>query len=875
MMGLRTSYRTLIRSLFVLLLAGCSTEKDTFVHRFYHNTTARYNGYYYADLSTKKGLEKIREEYKEDYSVIIPVFNDGDKESASVAYPEMDRAIKKLSKVIERHSMKIHGKEKCKWIDDSYLLLGRCYYYKGNYSKAEEIFTYISKEYRRKPIRPLALIWLARTQIEADKLDEARNILQLIEEERLFKKREREDLKDFYEETFAQLHIDRENYKEAASKLESAIERKRWLLDRNRKERLYFILGQLYHKMGNIEKGNRNFAQVVNYSPPYEMAFQAKIKQALSYREGMKNSARIKKQLLKMLKDEKNVDYYDQIYFALAEVELAEGNQEEGVRYLKKSVQADNVSKPQQRTEAHLKLADIHFRKRDYKSAQKHYEKAYGRMDNGHDRYLEVERRANSLSELVQHLNTIEKQDSILELANMDKKERRKRIEDMIEKRVNKAEQKKQEQRVTKDELRDQNAFNSKSGGSSTFYFYNQKAKSKGYNNFKRIWGDRPLQDDWRRSKVGSGKSQAFNDPAADSLESEAGVVTDPSYYEKDLPLKGSEKKKTRKKIAQAMYDAALIYREDLEDVDQAMEMFRELVQRFDLKAYTPPAYYQLYRIFLKKEKRSNYFSTDQKNSSEHYKNIILERYPNSDYAELIRNPDGVEEEKKARKKAKAHYQRTLQTYQKGRFDSVIARSNRALSNGTGEALRAKYMLLKGLSLGRSDSLMAAKKVLNMIIEKHNQQPEAERAKAILKGLENKKSSSSESEVNIKETPFKKQPDSKHYFCIIVPKGNENASKVKTGVSDFNREYFGNKSLNITSTFLRNKDNLILVKKFKDRKEGMDYYRTFIQRSSVLDILNMKKSDIFIIAQENFGTMFREQKSDAYMPFFRQVYLNN
>ncbi len=54
----------------------------------------------------------------------------------------------------------------------------------------------------------------------------------------------------------------------------------------------------------------------------------------------------------------------------------------------------------------------------------------------------------------------------------------------------------------------------------------------------------------------------------------------------------------------------------------------------------------------------------------------------------------------------------------------------------------------------------------------------------------------------------------------------------------------------------------------------MEYYKTFIQRSQVIKSLNMEKSDLFLIAQENFGIMFREQKTDEYMAFFRKVYLN-
>ncbi|MFB6257206.1 MAG: tetratricopeptide repeat protein [Flavobacteriales bacterium] len=873
-MKLKPSYRAFFLAFFFVVLAGCSTNKDTFIHRGYHNTTARYNGYYYAELSIDKGLKKIRKDYQEDYTNIIPVFDDGDESSASVAYPEMDRAIKKLSKVIDRHSMEINGKQKCKWIDDSYLLLGRSYYYKRNYTKATKMFTYVSKKFRRKPIRPLALIWLARTHIEAGKLDKARNILELMEEERILQKRERKDLQDFYDEVYAQFHIERENYKKAAKKLERAVDKKRWLLDRDRKERLLFILGQLYQKMEKIDKGNRHFSKVVNLSPPYEMAFQAKIKQALSYRQGVRNSRQIKAQLLEMLKDDKNIDYYDQIYFALAEIELAQGDKEEGVRYLEKSVEAENISKPQQRTEAYLKLADIHFKKEAYEKAQNYYQQAFGRMERSHTRYLEVERRANSLKELVDNLRTIEEQDSLLSLAKMDKKERRDKIRATIEKRVEKAREQQRKKRASKRELKKKNSFNSGSKNSgSSFYFYNQKAKSQGYNRFKRIWGDRKLQDDWRRSSTGGGSVQKFKDPAADSLESEAGVVTDPSYYEKKLPMSQKAQKAFKEKIAQALYDAGQIYREDLEDPNEATKMFQELVDRFDMKAYTPPALYQLYRIQHRKEEKGADRSAKDQKGSEHYKRTLLKEYPNSPHAKLIRNPDGLKEEQEARKKALAHYKKTLKSYRKGKFSMVIERTNKALSNGTGEKLRAKHLLLKGLSLGRKDSLEGAKKVFRKVVKDHKEKPEASRAQKLLERMKGRASSAGAPEANLKESPFKKAPKAKHYFCIVLPKGTKDVKKIKKGLSDFDQKYFGKKDLKVSSTVLRNKDPLVMVKKFGNKKAGMDYYRSFLQRSSVIEGLNLKKTMIFIISQENFGLMFRKQKSDRYMAYFRKVYL--
>ena len=54
------------------------------------------------------------------------------------------------------------------------------------------------------------------------------------------------------------------------------------------------------------------------------MAFQAKINRALSFSGD--DSKSIKAQLLKMLKDDKNIEFFDQIYYALAEIEFKNKN---------------------------------------------------------------------------------------------------------------------------------------------------------------------------------------------------------------------------------------------------------------------------------------------------------------------------------------------------------------------------------------------------------------------------------------------------------------------------------------------------------------------------------------------------------------------
>ena len=91
-------------SLF-FIIASCSTEKNTMVHRTYHNTTAKFNGYFNAKEIIKEALTSFRSSYEEDYSAILPIYIYANKDNASTFYSPMDTAIKKSSVVIAKHSM--------------------------------------------------------------------------------------------------------------------------------------------------------------------------------------------------------------------------------------------------------------------------------------------------------------------------------------------------------------------------------------------------------------------------------------------------------------------------------------------------------------------------------------------------------------------------------------------------------------------------------------------------------------------------------------------------------------------------------------------------------------------------------------------------
>ena len=134
----------------MLLFAGCSTKKNTWINRNYHNLNAKFNGYFNGNEALKDAVTAMEDNYKDDYSKVLPVYTYGDQKDAKTATPAMEKVFKKASFVIQRHSMSIKGQEFCSWIDDTYLMIGQSHFYKHEYFAGVEVFEYVISEYKKQ-----------------------------------------------------------------------------------------------------------------------------------------------------------------------------------------------------------------------------------------------------------------------------------------------------------------------------------------------------------------------------------------------------------------------------------------------------------------------------------------------------------------------------------------------------------------------------------------------------------------------------------------------------------------------------------------------------------------------------------------------------
>ena len=341
---------------------SCSTEKNTAVSRFYHNTTAYFNIYFNGYESFNNGINTIKET-PEDYTQLIPVYKAERKDLQTAVSSDMDNAIKKAVKMIKMHSItvkpkrkepkkgrrayKLTDKEKAfyakteynKYVDDAYLLIGKAHYYKGDYTGGLRSLHLIINKFRNEEVKYDALYWIARIKSAEGSYPEAINYLKLITDD----SKHPERLNPGIDKCYANIYIKQKKYSQAIEKLDYIISKTKKKKD---KARLKYITAQLNQKINEGDKAIELFSEVIKMNPPYEMAFNAKINMAKAFLNSSEGSEKIRKLLNKMLNDDKNIDFQDQIYYVLAGIEQKENNEKQAVEYYKlsaeKSIYNDN-----------------------------------------------------------------------------------------------------------------------------------------------------------------------------------------------------------------------------------------------------------------------------------------------------------------------------------------------------------------------------------------------------------------------------------------------------------------------------------------------------------------------------------------------------
>jgi len=878
---LQHSIRIVPILLILSILVSCSTKKNTFSRRVYHNLTAHYNAYWNGQESLKEGLREMPNNIQDNYTFILPVYNYGTKDEAMSITPQMERAIEKASIVIQRHSMYFNNKEYVKWIDDAYLMIGQAYFYKHEYNMAKRTFDYVIKQYSEDPIRFDAMVWLASTYVEMEDWDKAQSLLDLVQS-KVDKEEVPREVERRLPLVYADFYIKQQNYNPPIDHLERGLElnNEKLLLTR-----LEFILGQIYQLNGDYDAATEYYTKVVKRNPPYEMSFNAKINLAQTYDATFGDKKLIIKKLEKMLKDEKNEDYLDQIYYALAEIALREEIDSIAIKNLKLSV-SSSVSNNYQKSLSSLKLADLYYSYPHYKNAQAYYDTTMMFLPDDYPNYDDLQSKTEILNNLVFNLNIVQYEDSVQYLASLPENERKDIIDKIIDD-YKEAEKKKKEEEAQQQQnmayasqtYANRQNTNRLSGGK--WYFYNSSTLSYGYNEFIKKWGDRKLEDLWRlRNKqtvaFDYGDDIALSDTAsADTTE----ISTDPTNretYLQYLPLTEEKMALSDSKISDAFYKLGYIYKEGLYDYPRSIESFSELIDRFPDNEHAVEAYYHLYKM---------YESEGNKELADQFSDLIILKFPDSDYAKIIIDPNYNLVLLEQKNRASLLYEETYQAYMNEQYMMVQIYGEEALgSYGEDKDLIPKFKFLIALAKGKTEGVDSLKVGLINLTSEYPSSEVTPLANNILNHLYQSTGESfiagtddprqlTEEEVEI-SSPYNFEPDLTHFYILVLDASKINVNATKIRISDHNAKYNRLDNLTISSVLLDQSRQMITVSNFTNKDDALDYYNAVINSEYILTGIDEGDFAHFVVSSENYKIFYQQKNEEEYLRFFAKTYLN-
>lgn len=885
-------------SIVVLFLMNCSTEKDALLNRTFHNVTAKYNGYFNANEIIVEALFQHENSRKENYYKIIPVYPYPNTDESKGLYSPMDTAAAKCEIVIGRHSMpekkvgRNSNAEWCSWIDDNWMTIGWSQFYKRDYESAMEKFEYIEKQYKKNSIVYTAKFWKAKTLIEIEDYFTAEEILlELIDKKKEIeeleaaeknriqelkeklkakgkKKRKKnsknddakivgfpKDLENKIYPSLADLYIRTKEYDKAIEMLNKAISLKQ---KREFKTRLIFILAQIYHELNNSAASGL-YGEVVKRNPDYEMAFQSKINRALAF-SGSENKS-IKNQLLKMLKDDKNIDYYDQIYFALAEIALKEQDRLQGIGYLELSIES-SLSNAFQKTASLMRLAELYYLERNYRKANQYFESTMGIIPKEHEDYELIKAKNKNLADLIRELNVIEYTDSLLTLCKMPEKDVLALINDIIDKKREELEAKQDKKEL--EMLFADNNTRPGTLGSSKLFIWDQNLKGLGFNEFKKIWGDIKLEDNWRRLNKSASSMDLDNSIENDSLIAKELTI---DYYLDQLPCGDQDQLLLlNENLMTSLYEAGNIYLHKLDDSEESIGMYERVSNEYLPKEKAIAGLYQLYIIYKDKNKFT---------ASNLCKNIILKDYKNSEYAQLILNPNYKEGQRLIQQKEALEYAATYKLYSEKDYQSVIKITDQFLLLDTLNTFYCKYSYLNALSLGKLSYDTAYKKRFEQALSKTVKNCKGSEyylpAKFLLDKIRNVKSIE-----NAKDgkSVFIYDNNVSHKFVLYFPKESSgNINSLKNKLSNFNKSSFSKSALKTSNSFLNTQDQIIIVQEFDDLLSAMDYYNALrVNKGALKETFN--EFECFVISEKNLAALYIGKDLPIYMTFFKANYLD-
>jgi len=714
-----------------LFFGACSTKKDTFVNRNFHAATSKYNTLYNGNVALEQGLLMLQENYQDNFLEILPIeplkldviATPGMTRDADGSPQEFEKAEEKAVKAIQKHSMLIKSSERNPQIDDAYLLLGKSRYYSKRFVPALEAFNFVIINYPNADLVNETKIWRAKTEIrlrnEERAVSRMENMLrrEAILEEAIIEAAHTAAAMGYMEMQDSTQHV--------INHLNKAIRTNKFP-EQNARNR--FILGQLYQQMNHIDSSNAAFKSILELKKiPYKYKVHAEIAMAQNATTVEEQALAIER-LKKMTNDRDNRSFLHVLNYQLGN--LTSENDSVSLRYYKESLVTGNPT-DLQRELSYEKIGNVYFDKALFVTAAAYYDSILATNQTPNKKRIRrLVRKRSNLDDVILNKAIVKYTDSVLNLVAMSP-------EDRIGYFTVYTDSLRQDALEKEQALTDANLLNTGFSGpsrkrvsknsSGTFYFYNPQTVGFGTQEFRRIWGNRPNEDNWRLSNKTQIRMASEETGEAIALETEEPEECKVSYYTSKIPTDQSEIDSLSVARNNAYFKLGLLYKEQFKEEELAIQNLEHLLTLQPGDNLELPSTFHLYRL---------YENIDEEKAT-YYKNQLVNNYPNSNFTKVVVNPG--EQLSSSEDTPEKIYAEVYHNYEEELYEEVIKNTTKAIATYQGMKIVAKFELLRAYAIGKRDGQEAFAAALEFVALSYPNSDEGKKAIEVIEIIKEQK----------------------------------------------------------------------------------------------------------------------------------------
>jgi hypothetical protein len=900
----------LLASLSALFFASsCSTTKNTAMSRFYQSTVTRYNVWFNGHEAFLRAQDAQESGIKDNLTEPVTMYPFSDTKARELGKSDYELAIEKAQKSIKLHSITAKPKRKKGVTSESdkrwqnkkeynpflwkaWMLMADAQMQKGDFIEAASTYSYICSIYYDEPeIVAEAQYKMAQCYSEEGWFYESDELFQRSSQAKLSLSRQR----DYNARKAAHL-LHQERLEESIPLLEQAINRKG--VSRTQRIRERYLLAQLYKATGLNSQAYDMFSKVIRMSPPYDTEFQARIQQTETMADG-NNVSKLLKKLDRMGRDPNNKEKTDQIYYAKGNLFLLQQDTVKALEMYETGI-SENTKDTPEKGILLLTMADLYWERGDYSHAGECYSKAVGLIDSSHKRYQIVKLRSEVLDELSGYTETIELQDSLQRLSILPDEQ----VLDIIDRIIKELEE--QEKREEEELLRlekeaeraetEHNATGTQTG-KDEWYFYNEQAVVSGRKTFRQKWGERKLEDDWRRSNKTvladsgdgdeTGKTQDPDSTLSGSISQDndstlmTTLETDPhkpEYYLQQIPYTAEEKEESDRLISEALLGAGIVYKDRLAEYVKAQGSFNRIIRQYPDSEETDDA---LYNLFLM------YSLQDRTDMADSIRNMMQKMQPESPLTLMVCDPDYLDNARHGRHREDSLYAETYSAYLAGDTSLVFRNCDISASRYPLGSHRAKFMFLESAVRLQDGNINAFLEGMRNIVSSFPDNEISQLAGLIAQGIQDGKILKSTSfgsiwsrrndagtdslQSDTLRPLFSEDRYQPFIFLLAWPEGEADRNQLLFEVARYN---FSNYMMRNFDISFKNEQGIemLTVGDFLNFDEAYYYSRSIYSDANMAGRLEGFKS--LVITEENLKLLFSHYSFEEYEEFYREHFLN-